>query len=51
VILRNLEILHRAMREAGFTPLEGEWWHFDDADYLHEPVSVIKAADLGIVIR
>ncbi len=51
VILRNLEILHRAMREAGFTPLEGEWWHFDDADYLHEPVSVIRAADLGMVIR
>lgn len=21
------------MKEAGFIPLENEWWHFDDSEY------------------
>ncbi len=51
VILRNLKILHQAMREAGLIPLPGEWWHFDDKDFIHDPVPVITAAKLGIKIR
>ncbi|MBL9130515.1 MAG: M15 family metallopeptidase, partial [Verrucomicrobiaceae bacterium] len=31
-VRRNLETFHKAMRQAGFVPLEAEWWHFDDDD-------------------
>lgn len=51
VVRRNLEILHQAMRDAGLIPLPGEWWHFDDEDFLRNPVPVITAANLGITIR
>ncbi len=51
VIQRNLGILHKAMREAGLTPLQAEWWHFDDEDFLRNPVPVITATNLGIVIK
>jgi D-alanyl-D-alanine dipeptidase len=30
---RNALVLENAMKEAGFIPLENEWWHFDDSDY------------------
>ena len=30
---RNAVILEKAMKDAGFIPLENEWWHFDDSDY------------------
>jgi len=30
---RNALILENAMKEAGFIPLENEWWHFDDSEY------------------
>lgn len=51
LVRRNLDILHKAMREAGLRPLPKEWWHFDDEDFLYDPVPVITAANLGIVIR
>jgi zinc D-Ala-D-Ala dipeptidase len=50
-VQRNLERFHQAMRSAGLKPLDGEWWHFDDEDYLRNPVPVITAASLGIVIQ
>jgi len=49
-VQRNLDLLHPAMRSAGLKPLTGEWWHFDDEDFLHHPVPVITAASLGMVI-
>jgi hypothetical protein len=49
-VQRNLDLLHHAMRRAGLKPLPGEWWHFDDEDFLHHPVPVITAASLGMVI-
>jgi poly-gamma-glutamate synthesis protein (capsule biosynthesis protein) len=30
---KNALILENAMKEAGFIPLENEWWHFDDKEY------------------
>jgi poly-gamma-glutamate synthesis protein (capsule biosynthesis protein) len=30
---RNALILEEAMKQAGFIPLENEWWHFDDSEY------------------
>jgi len=30
---KNALILENAMKQAGFIPLENEWWHFDDSDY------------------
>ncbi|HPV00905.1 MAG TPA: CapA family protein [Clostridiales bacterium] len=30
---RNALILENAMKDAGFIPLENEWWHFDDSEY------------------
>ncbi|HPP36898.1 MAG TPA: M15 family metallopeptidase, partial [Clostridiales bacterium] len=29
---RNAMILEKAMKDAGFIPLENEWWHFDDSE-------------------
>ena len=30
---KNALILENAMKDAGFIPLENEWWHFDDTEY------------------
>lgn len=46
----NLAMLHGAMREAGFAPLPGEWWHFDDLEFLYTPVPVIRAEALGLAL-
>lgn len=46
----HVALLHAAMRAAGFAPLPGEWWHFDDLEFLHTPVPVIHAADLGLAL-
>lgn len=50
-IRRNLSALQQAMVTAGFTMLDTEWWHFDDADYNDNaggPPPVSFARDLGI---
>ena len=47
-IRRHLSVLHEAMTAAGFKALPGEWWHFDDVDFLYRPIPVIKAADIGV---
>ncbi|HRK15196.1 MAG TPA: M15 family metallopeptidase [Prosthecobacter sp.] len=44
----NLALLHKAMRGAGFAPLPGEWWHFDDLEFLHTPIPVIRGGDIGL---
>ena len=51
VIRRNLHILHSAMKAAGLLPLPGEWWHFDDAEYLYTPAPVIRGSSLGLRFR
>jgi len=51
VVRQNLHILHSAMRSAGLVPLPSEWWHFDDIDFLHNPVLVIKGKAIGISVR
>lgn len=45
---KNKERLHAAMRQAGFAPLPGEWWHFDDLEFLYAPVRAYTAAELGV---
>lgn len=50
-IRRHLSALQQAMVTAGFTMLDTEWWHFDDADYNDKvgvPPPVVFARDLGI---
>lgn len=47
-VRQNLSILHRAMRQAGLIPLPTEWWHFDDVDFIKQPVLVIWGRDLGM---
>lgn len=47
-INQNKERLHAAMRQAGFAPLPGEWWHFDDLEFLYTPVRAYTAAELGV---
>lgn len=49
-VRRNLSVLHAAMEEAGFKPLPGEWWHFDDLEFLYTSIPVIWGRDLGIVL-
>jgi len=51
IVRRNLYILHSAMRAAGLLSLPSEWWHFDDADFLQNPVLVVRGRDLGIKVR
>lgn len=41
LVKQNLQVLKTAMKQAGFTQLESEWWHFDDADYLTDPQPII----------
>lgn len=48
LVRQNLQILNAAMKEAGFTQLESEWWHFDDADYITDPQPVVFAQKLGL---
>lgn len=50
-VRQNLFILHQAMRDAGLKPLDAEWWHFDDVDFLYGSVPVISGASLGIQIQ
>ena len=50
-IRRNLTVLHRAMKSAGFQPLPGEWWHFDDLEFLHHPIPVIMGKRIGISVK
>ncbi len=50
VVRGRLSILHAAMRRAGLIPLEGEWWHFDDQDHLHDPVPVVWGREVGVQI-
>lgn len=47
-VRRNLQILQAAMKQAGFTQLESEWWHFDDADYVSNPQPVVFGHQLAI---
>ncbi|MBV6498957.1 MAG: D-alanyl-D-alanine dipeptidase [Prosthecobacter sp.] len=49
-VRERLRILHAAMRRAGLIPLEGEWWHFDDQDHLHDPVPVVWGREVGVQI-
>lgn len=47
-IRRNLQILQAAMRQAGFTQVTAEWWHFDDGDFAQNPQPIIYAHQLAI---
>lgn len=47
-IQNNLQILQKAMKEAGFTQVKGEWWHFDDGDFVQNPQPIVYGRDLGI---
>lgn len=47
----NLRILHEAMTAAGFQALPGEWWHFDDLEFLYQPIPVILSGDVGVRIE
>lgn len=48
VVQRNLFILHGAMRRSGLIPLPGEWWHFDDIDFLYKPQPIVYGHKLGL---
>ncbi len=47
-VKKNLEILQKAMQQAGFDPLDTEWWHFDDAEFVSNPQPIIYGWELGI---
>lgn len=46
VILRNLTILQKAMKKAGFSTIQDEWWHFTNMEAA--AARVISAKQLGI---
>lgn len=47
-IRRNLQILQAAMRQAGFTQVTAEWWHFDDGDFTQNPQAIVYGHQLAI---
>jgi len=48
-IRRNLHLLQSAMVEAGFSMLDIEWWHFDDAQYDNGPTPpIVYASQVGV---
>ncbi|MES2598309.1 MAG: M15 family metallopeptidase [Verrucomicrobiota bacterium] len=51
IVRQNLQVLHSAMRAAGLKPLPSEWWHFDDIDFISNPVLVIKGKAIGIHVK
>ncbi len=50
VIQQNLRLLNNAMTAAGFKALPDEWWHFDDLDFLYEPIPVVLSKDIGVKV-
>lgn len=50
-VRKNLAIFQKAMRQAGFTVLSTEWWHFDDASYLHDAQPVVFGWELRIPVQ
>lgn len=50
-VKQNLGILQKAMKQAGFTPLTTEWWHFDDTEFLNKPQPIVYGWELGIAIQ
>lgn len=49
-VAKNLQILQRAMKQAGFTQVTAEWWHFDDGDFVRNPQPIIYGRQLGLSI-
>jgi zinc D-Ala-D-Ala dipeptidase len=49
-ILRNIHALQEAMVQSGFTPIELEWWHFDDASFKGDATQlpVVFAQEIGV---
>jgi D-alanyl-D-alanine dipeptidase len=47
----HVTLLHEVMRKAGLVPLPGEWWHFDDIDFIHHPTRVVWAHELGLEVH
>lgn len=45
-VIRNREILKRAMLRQGFTPFPTEWWHFDAPGWEKYPVLDVPFADV-----
>ncbi|OYW73360.1 MAG: hypothetical protein B7Z37_21825 [Verrucomicrobia bacterium 12-59-8] len=48
LVNQNLQVLKAAMKQAGFIQLESEWWHFDDADYVHNPQPIIYGWQIAL---
>lgn len=48
VVAQNLQVLKAAMKQAGFTQLESEWWHFDDAEYVSNPQPIVHGWRIGL---
>jgi D-alanyl-D-alanine dipeptidase len=44
----HVAVLHEVMRAVGLVPLPGEWWHFDDIDFIHCPVRVVWAHEVNL---
>lgn len=50
LVAKNLQILQKAMQQAGFTQVTAEWWHFDDGDFVRNPQPIIYGHQLGLFI-
>ena len=48
VVKQNLQVLQAAMKQAGFTQLESEWWHFDDTEYVNHPQPIVYGWQIAL---
>jgi D-alanyl-D-alanine dipeptidase len=50
-VRKRRHALQMAMLAAGFSILESEWWHFDDADFNSRPApAVVFAGEVGMAL-
>lgn len=52
LVLRNIRALRDAMLQSGFTTIDLEWWHFDDASFKDAATQVpaVFAKELGLAL-
>ncbi len=48
VVRHNVAVLQHTMKSLGFTTIDLEWWHFDDAGSWSRPKPEVWARDIGL---
>ncbi len=49
--INNAELLKNIMIKHGFKPINTEWWHFDDVNYLNYPIINMPLSEYAKTIQ